>query len=279
VAVSSRAQQKTLLHTIEGSYTKEIPIDFWPTGLNSIDNNLVFINVMGMRKESNYYNLSIVPINEMKVKKRLLFKQNEKNIEKNKKLIRQDFNNSYTLRDTLCYWEKDYDTVWRITNKLKAIPQYVIHLDNKMPFIEQTGKMPEYFKKLRKTNYNCTTGLTESTRFFFISANINHRLHRIIYDKKTKKSVCPQFKREFRKGLNLSFYNDIDGGFYFWPQGLVADNKVYKLIYGYELKEYLDRKKNSTPVLDEEARKRLIKLAEKSELSDNPILMIVTLKQ
>ena len=277
IAVFSAAQKKTLIYNCKGNFLKEIFIDFMPIGLGSIEEDLVFINTIGRRKQSGYYNLSIVSTKGY-LKQRIFFKQNEKIIEEKGDLFLSTFFSNYKIKDEFSYWEKDYDTIWRISKDFKTTPKYFIDIGgSKIPFEEQIGKGREFFQKFQK--HNVITNVNESTRFFLIDVHYKEKLNRIYYDKTTKESFCVEYKKEIGRGLNFSFYNNIDGGMPFWPINQVSDNKMYRLIYGYELKEYLDRKAIDIEILDKEARKKLLQLAKNSKTSDNPILMVVTLKE
>ena len=61
--------------------------------------------------------------------------------------------------------------------------------------------------------------------------------------------------------------------------GRVSDNKVFMLVYGCEMRDYIARKGKRFDAIDKAGRDKLLMLVEKSKISDNPILMIVTLKE
>ncbi|TGV03429.1 6-bladed beta-propeller [Flavivirga rizhaonensis] len=278
VAIHSGAQQKAILYNLEGNHVKSIPIDFWPMRITSLSDDIVCINLRGVRKDSDYYAFSIIsPING-KLKKRLLYKGNEKEIESgNKKLDVEGRINYYKIKDTLSYWESGYDTIWRITDDLKIFPKYVLNIgENKMPINEQINGNLFNFNKIVK--YNSVQKCFESQKYLFFETCINKRLHKLYYDKNSQEVNCVEFKKPFGKGIHFSFYNNIDGGMPFWPQGKMSDNKMFMLAYGYEIKDYLERIDGSYNAIDE-ARERLLKLVKHSKISDNPILMVVTLNK
>ena len=51
------------------------------------------------------------------------------------------------------------------------------------------------------------------------------------------------------------------------------------ITYAYELKEHLAKKGDDFIPTDEEKRKQLLELVEDSEMTDNPVLMVVSLKE
>lgn len=76
--------------------------------------------------------------------------------------------------------------------------------------------------------------------------------------------------------------NDWDGGALFWPKGSVNDNTVFMPIYVADLKNIVKFRKTSTSlktmVKFPDKRAQMEKMASEVDISDNPILMVVTLK-
>lgn len=283
IIVFSAAQRKAMVYDKNGNFQRDIKIDFWPMDVMSIGNNLIFINTLGRRNLTDYYNLSVIS-SDGKLKKRLLFKPKEKILEDKMEFRLQGFRGSgYLLNNIFHYFEKnsyEMDTIWKITNSFNIIPKYIVDLkEPKMP-LEGYSKSKNANLKLL-TKYSSIESINETSRFIFTEIFLakEKRLYRIYHDKYTKKNNNLQFKKEYGKGIDLSFYNDIDGGLAFWPVGKVNDNKMFMLTYGYEIKEYLQRRGDNHDFTDPEARKKLLKLVERSKISDNPILMIVTFKK
>jgi hypothetical protein len=77
---------------------------------------------------------------------------------------------------------------------------------------------------------------------------------------------------------SIGFINDFDGGIDFWPIGIVNDNQVYRPLNIVSLKKGLENKSEEITVKYPDKKKALEKLISDSDISDNPILMIVTLK-
>lgn len=278
IVVFSAVQHKMIFYDYQGRFIKTKPVDFWPNGLISYKNDLVFINSIGRRKESNYFNFHVLDL-EGKLKKQVFFKENEKDIEKHKQLGMSSMNNRYIFRDSLSFWESGYDTVYRISSDYDMIPKYVINIgDNVIPIEEQTrGFLKDFNKKIK---YDRVLDVKESKRYFFINILYKKQAFHIYYDKILRENHSIGFKSTLvRKKMQGNFYNNIDGGINFWPIGSISENKMYMLVYGYELKDYLDRQVLDLAVLDKQGRERLLELAESASVSDNPILMVVTLKK
>lgn len=273
VTIFSDVQQKGMTYNIEGDYKSSFKINFWPADLTSSDENLIFVNNIGSRNKSMYYSMNILS-KKGELKKRLLFKENEKDID----LAGTSMYNAYFLNKKLHYWEDNYDTLWVFDENFKANPKYIFSIgENIIPLENRTQKNMFDFEYLVKFNH--FSMLLESNRFFFFKTIFNKKFYYIYYDKLSLNSSALEFKRPFGKGKHLSFYNDIDGGIPFWPIGQVDDNKMFMLTYGYEIKDYIAKKGKDFDAIDKQSRDDLLKLVEKSKISDNPILMIVTLKK
>jgi hypothetical protein len=83
---------------------------------------------------------------------------------------------------------------------------------------------------------------------------------------------------ENRIGKYFSFNNDIDGGLPFWPDGIISEDKVFSLIYAYDLKKHINEQKNRIGKSNTIHNEKIQKLINNANLIDNPIIMIVTLK-
>ena len=275
IGVYSRAQHKFLKYNIKGEHINNFSVDFWPMDLASLGDNLIFLNYFGNRNPSKYYTFSVLSEQYGKLKRRLIFKEQEK--ETNNDLMMSSLNKLYKYKDTLSYWESNYDTIWRITKDYKTIPKYYINIgDNKLSISSHTPKIVKDYKKYY--SFNNTQVIFETINFIFLKVVYNKRIYRVFYNKKSKESNIVEFKKPFGRGTSFSFYNDLDGGIPFWPMGNISENKLYMIVYGYEMKDYIARKGNRFNAFDKVGRDKLLKLVENSKISDNPILMVATLK-
>lgn len=282
IAAYSASQQKVLMYNLEGEFEYSFKIDFWPLGLTYFNENLIFFNLVGRRKLTDYYAMSIFNLKGELIK-RLHYKEEEKKFEKNNTLrIKTRREEKFILNDTLRFWEGDYgkDIVYSLTKDLKIIPTYSVDFDDQLWTLDMYSESKKIgFEEMVKHS-NIERYFESSAYLFFSIAYAKKRkFFNVLYNKKTEEGHSVSYKRENGKGLRFKFYNDIDGGMPFWPQGKVSDDKMYMIIHGYELKDYLARKKKKdNPIIDELGRKKLLDIAENAKISDNPILMIVTLK-
>ncbi len=68
--------------------------------------------------------------------------------------------------------------------------------------------------------------------------------------------------------------NDLDHLSPFWPENIFSDNKMYKIVYGYELKIFFEKNKSGDIKENEQ-----IKIIKNSQITDNPILMVLNLNK
>lgn len=282
IALHTAQLQKVLVYNNKGAFVNSFKTGFWPLGLTSFQEDLIFMNPLGRRNYTDYFALSSLTTTGEK-KKKFLFKPKEKELDKKKKLnMFTSIHNNFVLNDTLRYWESSLgkDTIWSITKDFKEFPSYVIDFDDNLrPFELFAYKKNISFKEMIK--YGNVEYFQESSNYMFfrLYPSTKKRLHTVLYNKKTKISTSILFKKKLKKGINFSFYNDLDGGMPFWPQGKVSDDKMYMLFYGYELKDYVARQGNDLSFLSKKGRDKLLNMAKNAKISDNPILMVVTLKK
>lgn len=277
VVIHSAAMQQVLFYDHNGVYQMKLKIDFWPTGLTVFNNQLVFINSKGRRNYTDYFTLSIMD-QDGSLNRKIICRENEKIIEQKEPigLFSQD-GTAYGYSNSLHYWEYNYDTIWRISNDFNVIPHYYIYYGkDKLPFrylLKSNAR-----KEQEIHNFVALTKVLETSQYFFFDLNNKGWLNRIIYNKNNKTSHNLQYKDKVKANKNFAFFNDIDNGIPFWPQGIITGNKVFQLIYPYELKKYIENNVSRfTPPLTP-LQQSFLDIASNTTMEDNPILMIVELK-
>jgi hypothetical protein len=172
-------------------------------------------------------------------------------------------NNCYVMDNVL------NDTLYRISSSLEFLPKYIFDSGKYRQTLDFRQNFTEYYKR-KDLNYIIHNTFFETSKvlIYCYLFKMNSRLN--YYDKTLKKSYT--FK-------NKGIPNDLDGGFDFIPEFQIND-----LIIGYisvlELKDYVasDIFKNSTPKYPEK-KKELERLAKSLDENDNPVLMLVKLKE
>lgn len=96
------------------------------------------------------------------------------------------------------------------------------------------------------------------------------------------------FDRSSREGINLvdadgestGFVNDWDGGIDFWPVGNINDNQVYMPVTVMDFQKAIEEgKNNNIHVKFTGNQEQLFNMISGKDVTSNPILMIVTLKE
>jgi hypothetical protein len=170
-----------------------------------------------------------------------------------------------------CYVKENVlnDTLYRISSSLEFLPKYIFDSGKYRQTLDFRQNFTDYYKR-KDLNYIIHNTFFETSKvlIYCYLFNMNSRLN--YYDKTLKKSYT--FK-------NKGIPNDLDGGFDFIPEYQIND-----LIIGYisvlELKDYVASGifKNSTPKYPEK-KKELERLAKSLDENDNPVLILVKLKE
>lgn len=177
------------------------------------------------------------------------------------------------------YFKDRYnDTIYTVSSN-KIIPSYLIIMGKyKLPDdlrLERLGpdKMQTFMDKA--TNYFHTNLFEASGKLFIVSNCFGKGESKyLLYNKQEMNGTWLSNDTN----SSIGFINDMDGGSDFWPIGIVNDNQVYKSINIVAIKKELENKPKMT-VKFPDKKNAFEKLISDSDISDNPILMIVTLKK
>ena len=265
VIIFSSMSQELLYYDFYGNYLKKYPVDFLPTEILTYRNKLIALNPRGLRKYSDYYTFTNLD-DSGKIDERILFHQNEKDLETRGKQvgIAALTINHYFNQDTLYYWESIYDTIWRISPAFKETPAYFIDYGpNKLPgkFILKSyarlyDEMDQYVK--------LSVMIATKNQFFFKLDN-KIDLALILYDLSNGSCSKVRYMDTVSSLPVFGLNNDIDGGLPYWPIGQVNDSITFSLVYGYMLKT----------IINANTSKSVRDIVLNTKQFDNPILMLV----
>ncbi len=186
----------------------------------------------------------------------------------------------YVFNNKLYFKEYYNDTLYQVNDRM-LIPHYIFKeqklLLNKDFEFKSTGEISDLVYQLEKIKDKLlNSNIFESKRFLFLSyrKGLNPRKNdytRFLFDKE-KSSISVL--------LNNRFKNDFDCGPNIYPEFQVNDSIIGLWIDAYKLKEHVKSKafKSSTPKYPEK-KKELEKLANSLKDDDNPVLMLVKLKE
>ena len=205
----------------------------------------------------------------------------------------------YFFRNELFYKEYTDDTLFRLNNKKLMEPVFTFNLGKfKMPYQLRSLPSAEYMGKIN--DYIWIINHFETEHFFFFKFYFGSH-----YPFKTKKEYLIEGESRFGWAPVLGVYkkktgeafivqppeiddsvnpngigNDWDGGLNFFPEARINDSTLLMSFLPYELKKFVRTVafKNSTPKYPEK-KKELERLAKSLNENDNPVLMLVKLKE
>jgi hypothetical protein len=100
-----------------------------------------------------------------------------------------------------------------------------------------------------------------------------------VYDKNSKDLSVVVISRTDEKLLITGLFNDIDGGPKFYPKFRMGEDRFVMSIDAYDLKRYVESDSfREASALYPEKKRALEELANSLSESDNPVLMVVTMK-
>jgi hypothetical protein len=183
----------------------------------------------------------------------------------------------FTSKNKWYFKDRYYDTIYTVFSN-KIIPSYAIKLGKyRLPDelrLERLGLNNTQVFKEKAPNYFYTTLFESAGKLFIVSNCFGKGENKyLLYDKQERIGTL------LNNGSNSStgFINDLDAGIDFWPIGVVNDNQVYRPLNIVSLKKELENKSEEIAAKYPDKKKALAKLISESDISDNPILMIVTL--
>jgi hypothetical protein len=265
-------------YSIEGEFIKSIPLKqhgaFHFTDIEFSDSKLFLFEYISMGRGK--YNWIVLDTNGNIINSKL------NSIPKFRSGMGAD-GGVYNYENKIYYWNMYNDTVFSISPGLKYKASYIFARgEHRMPMDQVTDRSP----------YIIPRKILETNRFLFFEFFDKQKISTQLYvgitliDKNSKKTYTTHLMTE-RSNFGFSYFggviNNIDGGAKFRPLSYYVDNKQEYLIGAVEafrLKALVTSKefKNSTPKYPEK-KKDLENLANNLKETDNPVLMIVKLKQ
>ena len=273
LAILCAGCKKIYFYNLTGIFLKEVNVDFFPTRMIPFNDKLVLINSRQFRNLSDYYTVSILSKNG-DIQKCLIKHENEVGEEER---FSMGSDKLYILDNSLNYYEPIYDTIWRISPDFKLISKSIFYYSkDKLPFNDFSRSQSELLSKLKTHVF--LNWYSETEKYMFFEIGNKGKRNNILLDKLSGRSFNLPFNKELGDISITSFYNDLDGGPPFWPSGVIANDRVFSFIQISSLKKYYDANKTQLDRLEYFHNDKLQEILEKSAINDNPIIMIVTLK-
>ena len=179
---------------------------------------------------------------------------------------------TYSFGNKIHYWNHYNDTIFGIEPQGQK-SKYILSKED----FKLTTDVMSNFKGFDATkDYIIIKRILESKPFILVMYDLHKSRRIVLYDKSSKAS----YELKGGDGIQSSFINDIDGGLNFVPFKILNDSIMIASIDAYQLKTHIASVafKNSKPLYPEK-KKELEKLANSLDENDNPVLMLVKLKE
>ena len=190
-----------------------------------------------------------------------------------------DFEPFYFNRGMYHFKAMYNDTVY-FEDSGRILPGYFINMGKyRLPDELRPERLgPEQVQKFVDNSDNYCFPIVQETgnRIFLTGHSYGEQASKLIlYDKSDHEGVLLADSDGDAKG----FVNDWDGGPDFWPVGSVSDNEVFMPINVMTIQKVIEENKADGKALKyPDKQKQLETMVSQSDVTDNPILMIVTLK-
>jgi hypothetical protein len=188
-----------------------------------------------------------------------------------------DYRPFYNFRNQTYFKSMYNDTVFTITDN-KIEPAYFINLGKCRLPNELRPEPPQSALRFRSENnkYFFAEVMEAGEMIFITTKNYKVNVQKnILFDSNITEGSLLVNESNNPSGL----INDWDGGTEFWPEGNVNDNEIFMPLSSLTLKNLLkERDFSKATIRFPEKKKALIEMTEKLNETDNPVLMIVKLK-
>jgi hypothetical protein len=273
IFVTGGKENQILCYSPEGKFLKSIPITMkHPSSIGLSNGNLFLFYLDGA--QHNEENMELIDTDGKIIKSYA----NKYKFERGRAVI--GFSGEcvmYQQEGKLHFKEIFSDTIFYLDGQ-KMVPEMILNSgDKRFTPEKRTTAIKELSADPRSTSESMVNSVTqnnlfETDNFLFYGYGYDKKGRMLIYNKTTgqKTEIDP------RAGVK----NDWDGGPNIQLKMKKDDNTLFSWINAIDLKTYVasDEFKNSTPKYSEK-KKQLEKLANSLNENDNPVLMLVKLKE
>ncbi len=181
----------------------------------------------------------------------------------------------FSIENELLYWNDYNDTIFLLHENSYTPAMYFAQGDFRKPYSRIASEdLWGYFNPRRFFN---------TKDYLIFSYLYNRHNHLTLVDKKDGDIFTLDKGTSGQRGYEPGIKNDIDGGLGFYPYYSfteVGNTYLVTWYFAYRLKSYVESEafKNSTPKYPEK-KKELEELAASLDENDNPVLMLVKLKE
>ena len=164
--------------------------------------------------------------------------------------------------------EAKFDTLYYISVEGKIEAKYLFDLTNKTP--QNLFFVQEYDDAL--TKYSSYSLIIETDKYIILRILHRSQFYLYFFNKNTGKLL-----KQNTNMLKQNIYNDYDGGLPFTPRGLADKDVIFAIQSPSKIKEKLENPDNLM-IKNTAAYSYIKDLTKDAEITDNPILVFVTLR-
>lgn len=274
IAVWDIAKQTILLFNYNAEYISEFRVSNFALKIENLADSLVAVAIPFPEIVGNeYYGISI-----FNLKGDLI----NRVINRKEEISNRNFDNTSPIEgrqflkksgDKVKYWEMGNDTVYTISLDGSVKREYLICNStlNRTNSSEDITENSIWYGKILDTE-----------SYLFISPCVlNNEVKSLMVKKSDGNGYNIMVNNDLNKSLQLQtgIINNIDGGWPINPINITSSGNIYAIFFGHELKTQLETGMfKNQEILNSSKRRELDSLLSISDVYDNPIVMLVTLK-
>jgi hypothetical protein len=240
-----------------------------PSGIAYCNNNLFLLQTWPTYFLNYGFAVTIKDLEQNKPDLKLI---NRKYIKFNKQiqdvLYYDNFWFSNNNQNQVSLIEAKFDTLYHISVDGKLDAKYIFDLKNKTP--RDIFFVQEYEDALNK--YSSYSLIIETVNCIILRVLYKSQFYLYFFNKNTGRLL-----KQNTNMLKQNIYNDYDGGLPFTPMGLADKNVIFAIQNQLKIKEKLENP-DKKMIKNIEAFNYLKNLTLDAKITDNPILLFVTLK-
>ena len=199
-------------YNLDGTFVKEIKLNSYHNCLDVLNEKIILYAVPPYTIHNDHHKITILS-KDLEIEK--LLRRSPIDPEKENEFTLHDFINIYNFNDTVSFFEKGDDKIYRICGD-EVISSYEFKVPN-----TSNKTLKEQFDDVNYTQINY---LYETPGYFYIQGIQNAKRMSLLYSKDEHKGVNLIFNLSI---IDHGFHNDIDGGYPFWPRGQADTGEIF----------------------------------------------------
>lgn len=250
-----------LQYSLDGDFVKEIKLESYHNCLDIIKERIYLYAVPPYTLHNDDYKITVLSP-DLKIESRM--HRYPINPENEAGYSLHTFINMYNYKDTVSFFEKGFDKIYRICgNQIMCAYEFKVPNNGNKTIKEQFDDV----------NYTQINGLLETPKYLYIRGIQERRRRTLLISKERQEGVNLIFNLSI---IDSGFHNDIDGGYPFWPRGQADTGELFTWfdLNSFWLKyndPYFSKMEITNPARAQEFRN----MVETANDKVNPVIMVV----